>query len=56
MGFDAGDNVNYCSVSGSRTEAIRKIQERSNAKVKGRYVMSFSDMSFNSEMCEPHGE
>ena len=56
VGFDAGDNVNFCSASGSRTDAILRMQDRSNANVKGRYVMSFSDMNFNAEMCEPHGK
>ena len=38
VGYDAGDNINYYTVPGSRTSSIVDIESTSNVGVHGLYI------------------
>ncbi|XP_041485569.1 LOW QUALITY PROTEIN: sushi domain-containing protein 2-like [Lytechinus variegatus] len=56
VGFNAGDGVNYYSVSGSRTDSIVDIETTSNIGVPGRWVFRVDNSNIGGLTCTTSGD
>lgn len=56
VGFNAGDNVNFFAVPGSREPSIVDIAENSNVGMKGRWLFRVDSATIEvSNNCETKG-
>ena len=54
IGFNAGDNITYVNVPGSRTSAIINITTTSNVLVPGQWIFILQNATIPSDRTFPH--
>ena len=55
-GFNAGDNITFFNVPGSRTDSIIDVEETSNIGIPGRWIFRVDNSDIEQGGCNTRGK